>query len=204
MQKEIDAAMILSRPQPDADDEVRRRVLREPRTGRAGAARRRAAARRRSGEPPGSPGAAGPEGSGETGGDAVRALDRPGQAPSETALKALMFPSTTAAAVTDQEFRFVSRVAFPTLIPPNSLANTVVISLLDRALRMPPPQPRRAAGRLKPSPTPRHPPGPRIGRGGTGQIRASPMRHRLGLGKALRVEIHHDEVTQVRRMVVYW
>jgi hypothetical protein len=80
----------------------------------------------------GAPGAAGAAKPAET--PFVLRID-PAKLPSDTALKALMFPGTTAAAVDDQGFRFVSRVAFPTLIAPDSLANQVVTAMLKPAIQ---------------------------------------------------------------------
>ncbi len=74
---------------------------------------------------PGAPGAPGgswnarSRGSGEGRARAVRASDRSGEAPSESALKALLFPSTAAVAVDAQEIRFISREAFPNLMRRN-------------------------------------------------------------------------------------
>ncbi|SIO65600.1 hypothetical protein SAMN05444166_7755 [Singulisphaera sp. GP187] len=69
---------------------------------------------------PGAPGAPGADGVAKTAGTPFVLRIDPAKLPSDTALKALMFPASSAVTVDDQEVRFISRAAFPNLIAPET------------------------------------------------------------------------------------
>lgn len=84
---------------------------------------------------PGEPGVPGAEGAARPASPGLVLRIAPDKLPSESALKALLFPGTVAASVTDQEVRYVSRVAFPTLIEADTLANKMLSLMIQRSIQ---------------------------------------------------------------------